>query len=1122
MGIKGRLKAIGLLPIILLFLISSYGLYNSYVAYNQTEILKKRIELNSYLSDVMTQVAKERGMSSIYIGSKGKLIKDALKKQRKATDNSINRLKLYLNNNPDYKQEAKSYMGNLKLLPDIRKKIDSLKIDFKSAFFDFYTNSVNDSLMKSIEKINYFEIDPKISSLSTALIQTINSKEYSGIERGYISFILSRYTPMSDKELKIWNRLIGKADIFLSIKTIIPKTNKKIDKILNNEDSKEIVNKIFQKRIDIQRSINDGLYSVDPTLWFNLQTEKINIILQIEKTLKNDLNLMINNIAKTNLYVLIVSAIIWLISIILAIIGYFLSRDIVNNIKYLELILNKVAQNETIAEETDKSRSIDLNTTEGINTAYSILEAALKKAETSKELAEEANEAKSMFLANMSHEIRTPLNGIVGFTELLKNTELNDEQKEFINIIEKSSENLLEIINSILDLSKIESKKIEIENIVFDPIKEFENAVEVYAPRAAEKNIDLSFFIDPNLEKPLKGDPTKLKEVLINLISNAIKFTDPHGGISIEIKKLGKIDNYAKVYFEVRDTGVGIPPEKKEQIFEAFSQADISVTRKYGGTGLGLTISSEFIKLMGGKLDLESELGKGSKFFFTLEIEEVPSLQESLKDRFSGIKTAFYINKDRHKDQDKFIEKYLEYFGVSLIKYEDLSKMINDKSNYNFALIDYDYIKENSLKNFFSRDISLSLIAKTTYNKKIEKFSKNLIKVIYEPANLTKIKELIQTYASGYNKREREIQVDLSKAKFKAKALVVEDNAINQKLIKKTLEDMGLEVDLANNGLEGFEKRKNGNYDIIFMDIQMPIVDGVEATHEILDYEDDYGVPHIPIIALTAHALKGDREKYLKEGMDEYITKPIVKDEIISILKKFLFDKISLEEKSKTKEKEISKTIEEKPKEIKAEEISSPVKTEEETTQINVEEELPKATEAETESTQTKRKEKESETSEKEIKEKPKIEEIQEVPAINKVEIEAKEESKIKTEENYDFDVLIYKKTLLESNLFKKLLDSLEYSSEISTSFNDLKDKIFQKSYRLVFIDKEADDYNLDEIKELKNRLKDITKFILFIDPESEPTDEERDIFDEIVKNVVNKDLLRLVIEKFIPKGVEA
>ncbi len=1052
MGIKGRLRLISLIPIILLFFISSYLLYNSYIVYNQTEEIKKRLELNTYISDVITQVAKERGMTSIYLGSKGKLIKESLQQQREIVNKSINRLNKYLKSHPKFQKESKTYISSLKLLPEMRKKIDSLNIDFKKAFFDFYTYTINAPLINEIKKIEYFAISPEISSLATTYIQFVNSKEFSGIERGFISYVLARYTPMSDEEMKIWNQLIGKADSFANFSLIVNSTKEKIEKVLKKEDAKEILDDVSQTRVDIQRAVNDGIYPVDPTLWFNLQTEKIDIILKGEKILKDDLHLNVDNIAKTQLYTLIVSALVWFFSILVSIIGFFLARGIYKNINRLESVLKKVAESETIVQEKGEIESkLDLNTTEGINTAYEILETALKKAENAKQYAEEASKAKSMFLANMSHEIRTPLNGIVGFTELLKNTDLNEEQKEFVNIIEKSSENLLEIINAILDLSKIESNKIEIENIVFDPINEFENAIEVYAPKAAEKDINLALFIDPNLEKPLKGDPTKIKEVLINLVSNAIKFTDVGGSVSVEIKKLGNIEGKAKVYFEVRDTGIGIPAEKKAQIFEAFSQADISVTRKYGGTGLGLTISSEFVRLMGGQLNLESEVGKGSKFFFVLELEEIPTLTESLKDKYSGIKVAYYINESEPKDHNQYIKEYLEFLGVSFIPHTSITDLIADYSSYDFTILDYDYIQENNLKKFFARNIPVSLISKISHNKKVENFSDSLMRIIYEPVNYTKTKQLMQYYIGEYKKQKaKETKtLDISKIKFNAKALVVEDNAINQKLIKKTLEDFGLEVDLANNGLEGFEKRKNGDYDIIFMDIQMPIMDGIEATHEILDFEEDYGQQHIPIIALTAHALKGDREKYLGEGMDEYITKPIIRDEIAAILKKFLSDKIVTKE-----EKEYKKKREQKPQK---ETFILPDELEVEKKDIGV---------------------------------------------------------------DYDKDILIAKKTLLESKLFKQLTDSLEYSSDIASSFDDLIDKISTKKYKIVFIDKEIDNYDLEKIKELKNSAKQETKYILFIDPNNEPTNEEIDIFDEIVKNVINKDLLRLIIEKFVSKGV--
>ena len=609
-------------------------------------------------------------------------------------------------------------------------------------------------------------------------------------------------------------------------------------------------------------------------------------------------NAYINHINNNFTFMTLV-AIVWFVSIFLLILGYYTVNEITNNINNLENLLEKVAQDEN-------NSHVDLHTQDGTIHAYNLLENIIEKIKADKAFAQEASQAKSMFLANMSHEIRTPLNGIVGFTELLKDTKLDEEQQEFIDIIEKSSENLLEIINNILDLSKIESNKIDIEDTDFVPIPVFENAINLYAVRAAEKQIDLACFIDPALSKTLKGDPTKIKEVLINLLSNAVKFTPNGGAINIEILKrdsyLNEM-NITSIAFKIQDTGIGVTREQKSRIFDAFSQADVSITRKYGGTGLGLTISSRFVELMGGKLTLNSQVGKGTTFSFELDFQEAERSLEKKEPTSFKLNALILESPHKKKKQESYLRTYLDYFGVDYQMFTDLDKVkiVPKEKDFDLMIVDYDFISEETLYKYEEFPKSVILLAKSSFMRKIDSMELEIYKTLYEPLNISKLREMLNTCYNEKLTMSKSItplrkKINTKNLKFNAPVLVAEDNTINQKLIKRTLEDLGLSVVIASNGLEAFQKRKDEDFKLIFMDIQMPILDGIEATQEILEYEQTYNKPHVPIIALTANALKGDRARFLDAGLDEYTTKPLVRSEIISLLTHFLADFIIEEE----------------------------------------------------------------------------------------------------------------------------------------------------------------------------------------------------------------------------------
>ena len=495
---------------------------------------------------------------------------------------------------------------------------------------------------------------------------------------------------------------------------------------------------------------------------------------------------------------------------------------------------------------------------------------------------------RDMFFANMSHEIRTPVNGIVGFTQLLKETGLDKEQNELVNTIHSSSMHLLGLVNDILDFSKINAHKMVLEEIEFDLFRQIEDTIETYAAAAQEKDIILGLYIDPTIAPSLIGDPSKLSQILINLVSNAVKFTDALGNVDILVEKLAEGQKTITLRFSVKDTGIGIGSGAQDTIFNAFAQENSSISRKFGGTGLGLAISSELVKLMGGDLALESERDKGSEFYFSVIFEKVRSQEREIyADRYRGLSAGIILPKrESVRGSEKNLKAYIEYLGADIRYYSSVEIVAMDPKvlpDLIFADDRYSGISFKELSKLDAKIISLSPINRQGLSLEQEGICKN----IYKPVNLTKTIRAFEACLEGDTLSDKESMV--ANRNFKGfSALVVDDNRVNQKLMMQVLENMQMDVALAADGEEALEYYQNFDYDIVFMDIQMPVMDGMEATEKIVAYEKEQGKEHTPIIALTGNTGSKNTQKYTDLGMDGFMSKPIDVNIMVSYLNQYL------------------------------------------------------------------------------------------------------------------------------------------------------------------------------------------------------------------------------------------
>ena len=866
-----------MLPLLILLVMSGYFLSSAWEKYQTSKTFKQMLENAKWLQKYEFAVLNETLCMSLVQTDNTKnaqICKDRIARSKSLLEKIVKRDDSLVHGQQQIvriKENSKIYS-----IDDLEKVLGKNQIESS-------VNGYLDRIIHSTQRIEEKELLGTFAKLSNIIYAT-------ELENVLVTYYVTTHKTVSTTNMIFWDKIVDGSYLFnLDEKNNIPSVKEKLLKIAHSDDFQTVLSKIDDMRITILTgSMQKESKNVE---WIVFLEKKLASLYAMKniiyEKLYSDVEKKIDNTFKMMLFYLA----LFFVSLVSLGYNYFQIKKEHQEYQELLKVVNKIntlsSYNSTESEVMHKMLN-DAKTKEEI---YAYVYSSFQLLNEKRKQAKDEAESKGEFLSTLSHEIRTPLNGIVGFSKLLRDMGSTPDQEEFLSLIEGSSHRLISIVSDVLDLSKIDADKMELEDVSFNIVETIESTVATFTPAADQKDIELGVFVDPFLANYFLGDAIKLSQILTNLIGNAIKFTDTYGKINLFIQSTHNTKDETQIKFIVNDNGIGLSEEQRKNIFNAFSQATKSTNVQYGGTGLGLTISRQMVALMGGELEVESKVNHGSTFYFSITLKKDKEAGTKPLPDFSDISVGLALPiKGIKRQLDTNLEVYMKHLGAkfSIHYYEDLFEGMGFSDLPDIMIFDHHYARlAGELEQCLSLDCKVVLLTNGTLRSRIDPNKHHFDDILLRPIGLRKCIRILRSSREKVTVVQKHSTELRNIESFEGlSALVADDNMINRKLIKIILEKIGLSVVLSSDGKEALEKYKTGQFDIIFMDIQMPVMGGIEATQAILAYEKEKNMIHVPIVALTANVAVGDKEKYLSEGMDDYATKPVEIDRLKSLIAK--------------------------------------------------------------------------------------------------------------------------------------------------------------------------------------------------------------------------------------------